>query len=304
MRPYHRMYTFTAAALLSGALLLAAGCDNGKTASQPPAASPETAKPSSSPDAGKPATTSPGPAAGGASTTPAGGSASSAAASPPPNAPAGGASAVSGSTGSGAIQVVANPTDRAVLVNKQFKLPDHYNPSDLVEPNVAFTFKEHLEKRKMRKEAAGALEKLFAGAKADGLPLVGVSAYRSYETQTTVYKNYVKQDGEEAANKYSAKPGQSEHQTGLAIDVSGSNGKCAAEDCFGETKEAKWLEQHAPEYGFIIRYPKGKEDITGYQYEPWHLRYVGTEMAKDIAKKNVTLEEYLGSSVPVAKPTK
>lgn len=201
---------------------------------------------------------------------------------------------------SGAEQVVANPESITVLVNKQYALPSSYEPKDLVYPNVPFTFKEQIEKRKMRKEAAQALEKLFAGAKKDGIYLAGVSAYRSHATQTSVYNNYVKKDGEEKARTYSAVPGHSEHETGLAIDVSGSDGKCAAEDCFGSTKEASWLAKHASEYGFIIRYLKGKESITGYQYEPWHIRYVGTEMAKDIAAKGITLEEYF-NAVPVSK---
>jgi len=187
-----------------------------------------------------------------------------------------------------------------VLVNKQFALPEKYEPSDLVYPDVPFTFKEKIEKRKMRKEAAAALEKLFAGAKKDGISLAGVSAYRSNATQKSIFNNYVKNDGEEKAKTYSAVPGHSEHETGLAIDVSGSDGKCAAQDCFGGTKEAEWLAKHSAEYGFIIRYLKGKESITGYQYEPWHIRYVGTQAAKEIASKGITLEEYL-NAVPVTK---
>lgn len=200
----------------------------------------------------------------------------------------------------GASQVVAKPNDITVLVNKTYGLPAGYKPADLVEPNVPFTFKEKSEKRMMRKEAAGALEQLFAAAKKDGVPLAGVSAFRSESTQKSVFNSYVKKDGEEAAKKYSAEPGHSEHQTGLAIDVAGSDGKCAAEDCFGSTKEAAWLAKHAPEYGFIIRYPKGKESVTGYQYEPWHIRYVGTELAKELAAKGLTLDEYEQNSVPVS----
>lgn len=198
----------------------------------------------------------------------------------------------------GAIQVVTSPESITVLVNKQQALPESYEPKDLVYPNVPFTFTEKIDKRKMRKEAAAALETLFAGAKKDGISLAGVSAYRSYATQKTLYNNYVKQDGEEKAKTYSALPGHSEHETGLAIDVSGSNGKCAAQNCFAVTKEAKWLDSHATEYGFIIRYPDGKESITGYQYEPWHLRYVGTQLSKELAQKNITLEEYF-NAVPV-----
>ncbi|GAA3401286.1 M15 family metallopeptidase [Paenibacillus hodogayensis] len=198
-------------------------------------------------------------------------------------------------------QVVAKPADIAVLVNKTYKLPDNYKPDDLVEPNIPFIFKEKSDKRLMRKEAAGALEKLVAAAKKDGVPLAGVSGYRSQDTQKTLFANYAKKDGEEAARKYSAVPGHSEHQTGLAMDVSGSDGKCAASDCFAGTKEAKWLAEHAAEHGFVIRYLKGKEEITGYQYEPWHLRYVGVKMAKEIAEKGLTLEEYLKQAVPVSK---
>lgn len=196
--------------------------------------------------------------------------------------------------------VVAQPESVAVLVDKQYKLPDNYEPNDLVYPDVRFTFSEKIDKRKMRKEAAGALEELFAGAEKDGIYLAGVSAYRSQATQKTLFNNYVKKDGMEKALTYSAFPGTSEHQTGLAIDVSGSDGKCAATDCFGGTPEAEWLADHAPEYGFIIRYPEGKDAITGYKYEPWHLRYVGKELAKEIDDKGLTLEEYY-NAVPVTK---
>ncbi|AKF96031.1 M15 family metallopeptidase [Brevibacillus laterosporus] len=191
-----------------------------------------------------------------------------------------------------------SPESIQVLVNKQYKLPDSYKPQDLVYPDVPFLFKEKIEKRMMRKEAADALQQMFAGAKQEGIMLAGVSAYRSHSTQTTLFNRYVKKDGEEAAKKYSAEPGHSEHETGLAIDVSGSTGKCAAEDCFEGTPEAVWLADHAHEYGFIIRYPKGKEAITGYQYEPWHLRYVGKEAAGEIHDKGITLEEY--SNTPTA----
>ncbi|ERM16056.1 M15 family metallopeptidase [Brevibacillus laterosporus] len=191
-----------------------------------------------------------------------------------------------------------SPESIQVLVNKQYKLPDSYKPQDLVYPDVPFLFQEKIEKRMMRQEAADALQQLFAGAKQEGIMLAGVSAYRSHTTQTNLFNRYVKKDGEEAAKKYSAEPGHSEHETGLAIDVSGSTGKCAAEDCFEGTPEAVWLADHAHEYGFIIRYPKGKEAITGYQYEPWHLRYVGKEAAGEIHDKGITLEEY--SNTPTA----
>jgi D-alanyl-D-alanine carboxypeptidase len=221
-------------------------------------------------------------------------------AQPPVKAPAQDPAAPPAQPKGASVQVVAKPESIAVLVNKQNALPESYEPQDLVYPDVAFIFSEKIDKRKMRKEAATALEALFKGAKKDGISLAGVSAYRSFATQKTLFNNYVKQDGEEKARTYSAVPGHSEHETGLAIDVTGSNGKCAAQNCFAGTKEAAWLDGHASEYGFIIRYPKGKESITGYQYEPWHLRYVGTQLSEEIASKGVTLEEYF-NAVPVTK---
>ncbi|WP_040204257.1 M15 family metallopeptidase [Neobacillus jeddahensis] len=194
------------------------------------------------------------------------------------------------------IQVISDPEVIPVLVNKKNKLPESYNPSDLVFPDIPFTFKEKLPKREMRTEAADAIEKLFAGANQDGVSLLGVSAYRSHETQTALFNHYVSMDGYDSALTYSALPGTSEHETGLAIDVTGGNGKCAAEECFEGTLEAEWLQNHAAEYGFIIRYPKGKESITGYKYEPWHLRYVGEAIAKEIMNRGITLEEYLNTT--------
>lgn len=201
----------------------------------------------------------------------------------------------------GAVAVIATPDSVTALVNPFNMLPEDYNPDDLVYPDVRFTFSEKIEKRMMRKEAAEALEQMFAGAEEDGIYLAGVSAYRSHETQKALFNRYVERDGYEKARTYSALPGTSEHETGLAVDVSGSDGKCAADDCFGETEEAAWLKEHAAEYGFIVRYPEGKQEITGYQYEPWHLRYVGIELALDIAASGGTLEEYY-NAVPVTAP--
>ncbi|MHA7967064.1 M15 family metallopeptidase [Paenibacillus sp. CAU 1782] len=194
------------------------------------------------------------------------------------------------------IPVVAEPASLTVLVNPVNKLPEDYSPDDLVYPDVRFTFSEKLEKRMLRKEAAEALEVMFAAAEQDKIYLAGVSAYRSHETQTKLFERYVKRDGYEKARTYSALPGTSEHETGLAIDVSGSDGKCAAADCFGDTKEAKWLAEHAADHGFVIRYPEGKQDITGYQYEPWHLRYVGKELAGKLYVDSLTLEEYFNAT--------
>ncbi|MFJ5623304.1 D-alanyl-D-alanine carboxypeptidase family protein [Peribacillus loiseleuriae] len=193
---------------------------------------------------------------------------------------------------SDAIQVVAQPDSIPVLVNKKNKLPDNYVPKDLVYTSIPFTFKEKTEKKKMRSEASAAIGKLFAESKKQGVNLLGVSAYRSHATQVALFNSYVKRDGYNKAITYSALPGTSEHETGLSIDVTGGDGKCAAQDCFGATKEAKWLQAHAADYGFIIRYPKGKESVTGYKYEPWHLRYVGISKAQTIMSQGMTLEEY------------
>jgi D-alanyl-D-alanine carboxypeptidase len=194
-------------------------------------------------------------------------------------------------------QAAPPPEVIPVLVNKSNRLPDNYQPSDLIYPDIPFTFKQKAEKRQMRAEAGAAIERLFAGAKKQGVKLLGVSAYRSHDSQAALFNYYVNQDGYEAARKYSALPGTSEHETGLAIDVTGGDGKCAAEDCFKGTQEAIWLQDHAAEYGFIIRYPKGKDEITGYQYEPWHLRYVRKAVAKEITNRGITLEEYVHATV-------
>lgn len=188
--------------------------------------------------------------------------------------------------------VVTNSEAMTVIVNKQRSLPEGYEPDDLVEPNVPFSFDGPHEKRHMRKEAAEALEKLFAGAKADDIELRAVSGYRSYQRQVSIYNNNVKTKGKEYTDRVSSVPGHSEHQTGLAIDVSSPSVGNAIEEVFGTSKEGQWLAEHAAEYGFIIRYPQGEEAITGYVYEPWHIRYVGTDLAPDVVKSGLTLEEY------------
>ena len=126
-------------------------------------------------------------------------------------------------------------------------------------------------------------------AQKEEISLKIISGYRSYSRQQTLYNNYVKRDGKKEADRYSARAGHSEHQTGLAFDVN------SLEQSFGETKAGKWLSDNCYKYGFILRYPKGKEDITGYMYEPWHFRYLGTKAAELYNNGNwITLEEYLG----------
>lgn len=197
-----------------------------------------------------------------------------------------------------AIPVVSNHTSLEVMVNKQRALPANYVPTDLVQPNISFSFSGVSEKKLLRAKAAKAIEALFAKAKAEGIHLNGVSAYRSYSTQAAIFKANVNRQGYEQARRFSAVPGTSEHQTGLSIDVSAASVGNALEQSFGATAEGKWLAAHCAEFGFIIRYPDGKETITGYAYEPWHIRYVGTAMASEIMSKGLTLEQYFGDAAP------
>ncbi len=191
------------------------------------------------------------------------------------------------------ILVILNPENVLSLVNKQHTLPDYYTPEDLVAPNVAFSFGNvDVPKRYMRKEAAVALEKLFEAAKNDEMHLFAVSGYRSYSAQLAVFNSQVNKWGKDKANETVAIPGQSEHQTGLAMDISSQSNNLHLTESFGETPEGNWVRENAHKYGFIIRYPKGKEEITGYQYEPWHLRYVGVKIATQIYENQLTLEEY------------
>jgi D-alanyl-D-alanine carboxypeptidase len=179
-----------------------------------------------------------------------------------------------------------------ILVNKQHPIDQTYKPDDLVlikyyAPDRSKTT------RYMRAEAADSFHQLVDKAASENIELKMTTAYRSYDFQKILFDSYVKKEGEEAANKYSAKPGQSEHQTGLSVDVSSPSAGYQLSDDYGETKEGAWLAEHCHEFGFIIRFPKGKEEITGYQYEPWHIRYVGIAAAKEIYEKNLTLEEFL-----------
>lgn len=178
------------------------------------------------------------------------------------------------------------------VVNKEYGLPEDYKPEDLVVPNVPFSFSGTLEKSYLRKEAAEALEKLFDIAKKEGIQLNAVSGFRSYDYQKNLYANNVKRKGQEHTDRFSAKPGHSEHQTGLTMDVSSKSANNELELTFANTKEGKWLKENAYRAGFIIRYPKGKESITGYAYEPWHIRYVG-DIAESIYNKKLTLEEFM-----------
>ena len=164
--------------------------------------------------------------------------------------------------------------DDILIVNKDISLPEHFNPGE-------------------NKEARHALQKLLNDGNNQGFQLSNASGFRSYQSQVQLFNQYVQRDGEEAANKYSAKPGHSEHQTGLTYDIVSENTDTNFKSSCGKTEEGQWLKDNAYKYGFVIRYPKNKTHITGYQYEPWHIRYVGKDTAKKLYKSNETLEEYL-----------
>ena len=178
-----------------------------------------------------------------------------------------------------------DPASIWVVVNKSRPLnPLTYAPTDL--SNVGGN-------QQLRKEAATALTTMFSAAAKEKLILKPLSSFRSYATQVTVYNREVAANGKAIADTQSAQPGKSEHQTGWAIDIGG--GGCGIEDCFGNTKEGKWVAANAYKYGFIIRYVAGKEAVTGYRAEPWHIRYIGVELATEMNKKGIqTLEEFFG----------
>ncbi len=180
-----------------------------------------------------------------------------------------------------------------ILVNKQIALPSNYKPQDLVTPNIAFVDSATGDRRMLRQEAATGIEGLMAAAKSAGIDLKGTSAFRSYDYQVQLFNAYVARDGKEQAMKYSAPPGHSEHQTGLAIDVSSASVGYQLTQGLEQTKEGKWLADNAHKYGFIVRYQRAFEDETGYMYEPWHLRYIGVEHATNVKQMNVPFEQYL-----------
>lgn len=188
---------------------------------------------------------------------------------------------------------VENPYDVLALVNKSHALPGDYEPEDLVIPDVRFPYDEDIPKKYLREVAAVALEDLVAAGDDEGVAIFGQSGFRSYDRQEAIFATNAAENGEDHANTYSAKAGQSEHQTGLVMDVTAESVGFDLNTDFGKTDEGKWLKEHAHEHGFIIRYPEDKEDITAYQYEPWHLRYVGEKAATEIYENSETLEEYL-----------
>ena len=176
---------------------------------------------------------------------------------------------------------VSSPTyiDGILIVNKGIPLPEDYAPGESAAARAEF--------ERMKDDAA-----------AEGITLTAFSTYRSFSYQENLYNNYVAEDGQAAADTYSARPGHSEHQTGLAFDIGGSDPAYYTSEAFGERPAGIWLADNAHEYGFILRYPEDKEHITGYQYEPWQFRFIGREDAQELHDSGLTLDEYLDAVYP------
>lgn len=175
------------------------------------------------------------------------------------------------------LELPAEPTyiGGILLANKKYPLPADFAPGENPDAREAF-------------------EEMAAAAFVEGFDLDAFSTFRTYERQQELYDRYVERDGAEAADRYSARPGYSEHQTGLAFDIGeATQPEHYARESFGDTPAGQWLLANAHRFGFILRYPEGKEDITGYMHESWHYRYVGKEVAGRIHSKGITLEEYL-----------
>ena len=192
------------------------------------------------------------------------------------------------------------------LINPSTKLsPEDYAPKDLV--TVSGTSFQ------LRKQAADAVQDLVADARAAGHSIKVLSAFRSYQRQATLFNQYQAQYGTDYAERISARPGTSEHQLGLAADLGYTNSRAELKEAFGQTPAGQWIAEHAVDYGLIVRYPVGKEEITGYKYEPWHVRYIGKEQAKAMQDSGAeTYEEYFGmlqeasrdtAASPAAKPS-
>lgn len=169
--------------------------------------------------------------------------------------------------------------DGVLVANKTYSLPESYNPGTLL------------------RDCSVAFDKMKGDAAKEGLTLWNASGFRSYELQNKLYTRYSERDGKAAADRYSARPGHSEHQTGLAIDLN------TITSAFANTPEGKWVSENCWKYGFILRYPKGKEAQTGYMYEAWHIRYVGTDAAEKIYNSGLCLEEYYGITSVYSTPS-
>lgn len=192
------------------------------------------------------------------------------------------------------VAVIKDTQSPLLLINKYHRLPDNYEPENLVEtPNACLIGKDYScqsEPQFLKKEVAEAFSELVEAAKKDGIDVKAIASYRSYAYQKNLYDYYEQSEGAEYADTYYARPGQSEHNSALAVDVT------LNDENFNEIEKSPdydWLLNHISEFGFIVRYPEDKVDITGYQYESWHLRYVGKKVAQEITEQGLTLDEYI-----------
>lgn len=274
-KPTHhdRSWRCVVPALAVSALLLA-GCGTAESRTVATTSDASSGAPSSSADR---SSSAPSPGA-----TP---TDSSPSASPPPSSVT--ATSTAGSDGTATSAEHRDPASIHVLVNKKNPLrPVDWAPSDLTVPAVPAT-RDGLT---LRAEATEAAEDLFAAAAADGVELSLVSAYRSHGYQQGTYAGWVDRHGQSGADRISARPGYSEHQTGLAMDVGAADGDCTLKTCFADTPAGQWVADHAAGHGWIVRYPDGAEDVTGYSHEPWHLRYLGAAAAADVVRSGGILE--------------
>ena len=187
---------------------------------------------------------------------------------------------------------IDDPASLWVVANKLRPLsPGLFVPPDLVVAGVPFISNPYL-----RSDAAIAIAEMFAAAAAEGAGAMQIqNAYRSYDTQVRVYGGWVSRVGQATADAQSARPGHSEHQTGLGVDITSLPERCSIEECFGETAQGAWLAGNAWRFGFILRYPADKTAVTGFIYEPWHFRFVGTDLSTEMRERGITtLEEFFG----------
>lgn len=186
------------------------------------------------------------------------------------------------------LQVITDGNYLIALVTKETTLKSSYAPTDLLRiPDYMHPARELW----LRKEAFGQLEKLWQAAIDDGVTLTIISAYRSYNYQQTLFQNYANNYGEEAANRFSARPGQSEHQLGTTVDFGGTAVDLKA--AYADTDQGRWLAENAYKFGFAMSYPEGEEEITGYIFEPWHYRYIGPEAAAEWYEAGLSLKQFL-----------